>query len=258
MNQVVDPGPAIVASTSTPDSVVPSVAFTVPLTDPVRLRPRFEREADNSLFDRFAWLYVFFRERIFRDDTARIIQALWPGGVPSPGERLIELGCGPGFYSCSLASRFPMLAVVGVDRAERQLRWAKKKARQQRLRNCRFAPDDVLELSHADESFDAIVAARLFTVLPNRERAVAEMFRVLRRGGKCVIAEPRFAVWASLPLLAMWFLAGVTRMNNGFCEPRKATVLSPTAFKALFLTQPWAKVSTWHEGRYQYALCEKG
>lgn len=214
--------------------------------------------ADDSLFERFAWLYVFFRERLFRNDTARIIQALWPDGRPAAGTELIELGCGPGFYSCGLASRFPQLSVTGVDCSARQLEWARKKANALALENCEFESDNVLDLSHDDESFDVLIAARLFTVLPDQEQAISEIFRILRPGGRCLIAEPRYALWASLPLLAMWLLAGVTGGNGGCREPRKATVLSDVEFKQLFASQPWQQIKTWQDGRYQYALCEKG
>ncbi len=213
---------------------------------------------DDSLFERFAWLYVFFRERLFRDDTQRFVRALWHSAKPPPDTELIELGCGPGFYSCGLAARFPSLAVTGVDCSARQLDWARKKAQERGLKNCRFESDNVLDLSHAEGSFDVLIAARLFTVLPDQERAIAEMFRVLRPGGRCLIAEPRFAFWASLPLLAMWLLAGVTGANNGCREPGKATVLSAPAFEQLFASQPWQDIKVWQDGRYQYALCEKG
>ncbi|MEP6811216.1 MAG: class I SAM-dependent methyltransferase, partial [Chthoniobacterales bacterium] len=213
---------------------------------------------ENSLFERFAWLYAFFRERLFRDDTERIAQEIWRERKPVTGTRLIELGCGPGFYSCQLAERFPELTVLGVDCAERQLEGARQKARERGLMNCKFAVEDVLALSHEDQSFDALIAARLFTVLPDQEHAVSEMYRVLRPGGRCFVAEPRYAIWASLPLLAMWLLAGISGMNNRCREPRKATVLSGPAFKALFASQPWRKMRTWQDGRYQYALCEKG
>ena len=214
-------------------------------------------QPDDSLFEHYAWLYAFFRDRVFRDDTDRIINALWPDGLPPDGTRMIELGCGPGFYSCGFAARFHELSVLGVDQSARQLDCAKTKARQLGLLNCRFESDNVLDLTHADETFDVAIAARLFTVLPNPKRALAEMHRVLRPGGRCVIAEPRYAFWASLPLLAMWVIAGLTRMNNGYREPRKATVLSSQEFKGLFAAQPWRRVRTWQDGRYQYALCEK-
>jgi len=217
-----------------------------------------ETAGDDSLFERFAWLYVFFRERIFRDDTSRIVCALWPRGRPPAQTRLIELGCGPAFYSCQLALRFPEISILGVDRSARQLEWAQKKAGALNLPNCAFEADNVLDLSHADETFDALIAARLFTVLPDPARALSEMYRIMRPGGRCFIAEPRYAIWASLPLLAMWLMAAVTGMNSGCREPRKAIVLSRDAFKALFTSQPWRQVKTWQDGRYQYALCEKG
>ena len=214
-------------------------------------------EADESLFEHHAWLYAFFRERIFRDDSDRMIAALWPEGPPTPGTKMMEVGCGPGFYSCGFAARFPELSVLGVDQSLRQLDWAKTKARRLRLPNCRFETDDVLDLSHASQTFDVVIAARLFTVLPDPRRALAEMHRVLRSGGRCLIAEPRYAFWASLPLFAMWVIAGLTRLNSAYREPSKATVLAPRAFRSLFAAQPWSRVKTWQDGRYQYALCEK-
>ena len=214
-------------------------------------------DSRESLFEQFAWVYILFREKLFRDDTERFVRALWPMGAPQVGERLIELGCGPGFYSCALAARFPELSVVGIDRSDSQLTWARAKARDAALTNCHFKADNVLRLSHPHDTFDALVAARLFTVLSDREQGIAEMHRVLRSGGQCVIAEPRYAVWASLPLFAMWFIASVTGMKNGFREPSRATVLASPAFAALCATQPWASVRIWQVGRYQYALCEK-
>jgi arsenite methyltransferase len=211
----------------------------------------------DSLFEHFAWLYIFCREKLFRDDTTRMIEALWPGGKPVPGQKLIELGCGPGFYSCGLAQKFPEIAVLGIDRSPKQLAWAREKRNRLRLSNCRFKSDNVLELSLAEESVDILIASRLFTVLPNRRRAVAEMYRVLRPGGRCFIAEPRWAFWASIPLFTMWLLAGLTHYKNGYREPTRARVLSTREMNRLFATQPWSRVETWREGRYQYALCEK-
>jgi arsenite methyltransferase len=217
-----------------------------------------EREASSdSLFEHFAWLYIFCRERLFRDDTARMIKALWPGGRPKPGQKLIELGCGPGFYSCKLAEQFSEIDVTGIDQSPKQLAWAREKRNRLGLNNCRFKSDNVLGLSLPDESFDALVASRLFTVLPNRRRAVAEMHRVLRPGGRCFVAEPRWAFWASIPLFMMWVLAGLTHFKNGYREPTRARVLSIREMNRLFATQPWRRIETWRAGRYQYALCEK-
>lgn len=248
---------------SSPNSLAePGVFPLAPAAPAETLVPGLGEETsdanDDSLFEQFAWLYIFCREKLFRDDTERMIRALWPNGQPSAGEKIIELGCGPGFYSCKLAERFREISVLGVDRSPSQLKWAREKRNAFGLNNCRFRSDNVLELSHPQDSFDVLVASRLFTVLPNRRRAVAEMYRVLRPGGRCFIAEPRYAFWASIPLFTMWVLAGLTSFNNGYREPSRAKVLSAREMNRLFASQPWRKMETWADGRYRYALCEKG
>lgn len=212
----------------------------------------------DSLFERVAWLYAFCRERLFRDDTDRIVSALWPKEMPESGTRVIELGCGPGFYSRKLAGRFPNIDVTGVDRSERQLSWARQRVEACAIRNCSFERVNVLSLPFADGSFDALIASRMFTILPEQKRAVDEMFRVLKTGGRCFIAEPCYGLWASIPLFSMWLLASVIHSENGYREPKRATVLSEAAFKNLFSAQPWKSIQIWRDGRYQYALCEKG
>lgn len=214
-------------------------------------------KSTDSLFERVAWLYAFCRERLFRDDTDRIISTLWQNRTPPSGIRVIELGCGPGFYSRKLAQRFPHIAVLGVDRSERQLRWAQERVTAGHISNCSFEQVNVLSLPCADGTIDALIASRMFTVLLDQRRAVTEMFRVLKSGGRCFIAEPRYAFWASIPLFSMWLLASLIHSGNGYREPTKATVLNAKAFKELFADLPWRSVRIWQDGRYQYALCEK-
>src|SRR5437660_4833345 len=166
------------------------------------------RDQSESLFEHVAWLYAFFREHLFRDDTNRMIAALWPSGRPTCGTELIEFGCGPGFYSRRLAQPFPQISVTGVDQSENQLRWARERASAIRLSNCLFECVNVLHLPCADARFDALIASRLFTVLPEPTPAIAEMYRVLMSGGSCFVDEPRYASWAAIAVCAMWLLAG--------------------------------------------------
>src|SRR5437667_527288 len=183
------------ATTSTPAKI------ETPSSLNVSVLQTSERDYD-SLFERVAWVYVFCREHLFRDDTKRIITALWPEGRPGPGTQLIELGCGPGFYSCRLAERFPDMLITGVDRSESQLRWARERAGALGLNNCRFRRINALELSYSYAEFDIVLASRLFTILPEQNRGIAEMYRVLRSRACCFIAEPPYAFRASIPVLA--------------------------------------------------------
>lgn len=232
--------------------------ITPPFAPLVSARDEFaKRESSESLFEQVGWLYVFCRENLFRDDTELISAALWPQGAPPAGTEMVELGCGPGFYSCRFARRFPQLSVLGVDRSAQQLAWARHRAGRAGLGNCEFKRGNVLEIPSEEGRFDALVASRLFTVLAEREKAIAEMHRVLKPGGRCFVAEPRRAFRASVPLLAMWTLARVTHSRNGYREPRTAVTLRHAEFQQLFAAQPWRTWRCWEDNRYQYALCEK-
>jgi ubiquinone/menaquinone biosynthesis C-methylase UbiE len=230
-----------------------TIETSTPIVAAVQINPR----QDDSLFERVAWVYVFCREHLFRDDTERIIAALWPSGPPDAGTQLMEIGCGPGFYACQLAERFHNISITGVDRSETQLERARERADALGLSNCRFQRINALDLSCADAKFDVVIASRLFTILPEQNRVIAEMYRVLKPGGRCFIAEPRHVIWASIPLFAMWVLVRLIRARNGYREPHKATVFSTSAFENLFPTQPWKQIKIWQDGRYQYALCER-
>ena len=214
-------------------------------------------ESTDSLFEQVAWLYTFCREHLFRDDTERMISALWQNQTPPVGAKVIELGCGPGFYSRRLAGRFPQIVVTGVDRSENQVRAARQRAAAHQVGNCAFDRVNAMALPSAEASFDNLIASRILTVLPDHDRAVAEMFRVLKPGGRCFIAEPRHAFWASIPLTTMWLLASVIHSGNGYREPKKARVLTTDEFASLFRKLPWKSIRIWQDGRYQYAICEK-
>lgn len=226
---------------------------------PTGAHPVGERE---SLFERFPWLYAFCRDHLFQDDTSRITQALWPSGAPGEGSVLLELGCGPGFYARRLAGDLPQLRVTGIDLSEKQLERARRLAASDRLENCLFERGDVYGLDRPDASVGALVASRLFTILPHREPALREMYRVLEPGGRCFVAEPCSALRASVPLHAMWLLAGFLAFlgdpPRAYQEPASISVMTGGELDALIASQPWRAVRRWQSGRYQYAVCEKG
>ena len=221
--------------------------------------------ATESLFERFGWFYSFLRERVFQDDTDRIAATLWPGvaGAPPPRSSLLEVGCGPGFYARRLAARHPHLQVVGVDRSVAQLGRAERIVARQGLNNCHFRRADARALPWEAETVDAVLSSRLFTVLPAGEGVLAEMFRVLRPGGQCFLAEPRSPYRAGVPLRALWMLARVAtgpeaRLALAYREPLRPAIFDPGQFARLVATQPWAAARHWQDGNYQYAHGIKG
>ncbi|MFN2393944.1 MAG: methyltransferase domain-containing protein, partial [Pyrinomonadaceae bacterium] len=111
------------------------------------------------------------------------------------------------------------------------------------LNNCHFEKADVLSLKWSHASFQAVVASRLFTILPEREQALAEMYRVLHDGGRCFIAEPRSLLRAAIPLHVMWLVArliGFCRETPGsYREPRRVAIMSNGEFGALIASQTY-------------------
>jgi ubiquinone/menaquinone biosynthesis C-methylase UbiE len=212
----------------------------------------------DSLFERCSWFYALCREYLFRDHTPEIVQALFPVERPAAGTRLLELGCGPGFYACRLSEELPNLKTTGIDLSHKLIERATSRARSLRLPNCSFQHADAHHLPYETDSIDAIVVSRLFLIVPDKEGIVSEIFRVLKPAGRCFIAEPTSGFRTRLPLSAMWLLARLTTSPAGkYREPRQADVMSRPDFKALIETQEWGSVQMKYDGWYQYAVCQK-
>ncbi len=223
--------------------------------------PKFSgplRADPENLFERCSWLYAFCREHLFRDHTAAISHALWPGAQPGPETRLLEIACGPGFYACSLAQRFPDIQITGVDLSERLLSRAKDRADIRHLKNCNFVRANVLALSQTMEPVDAIVASRFLMVVGDRPQALREIFTALRPGGRCFIAEPTSRLRAMVPLSMMWLFARMMGdWSTRFREPGRTAVMNHIDFQSLIASQPWGAVSLWQDEWYQYAVCDR-
>jgi ubiquinone/menaquinone biosynthesis C-methylase UbiE len=212
----------------------------------------------DSLFEGCSWFYALCREYLFRDHTQEITRALFSPGGPAPGTHVLELGCGPGFYACRLSQEYPQIHTTGVDLSERLIARAKSRAARRSLENCTFAHGDVHALIDPSNSIDAIVVSRLFLIVQNREAVLNEIFRVLKPGGRCFIAEPTSGFRTRIPLTCMWLLSKLTSTPAGkYREPRQAEVMTAPDFSALIRSQPWGIVDLQYDGWYQYAVCEK-
>ena len=196
-----------------------------------------ERPKADSLFERVAWFYALCREYLFRDHTQEIATSLFLRPGPADGLRLVEVGCGPGFYACRLAQEYPNIRTTGVDLSETLIQRAKDRAAARQLSNCSFQHADAHALPYPSASIDAVIVSRLFLIVPDKEGVVREIFRVLKPGGRCFIAEPTSAKYR---------------------EPQQAEVMSRPDFDALVQTQAWESVDLTDDGWYQYAVCQRG
>lgn len=216
------------------------------------------QDQSENLFDQCAWLYAICREYLFRDHTVQITQSLFPQGAPSSGTYVLEVGCGPGFYARKLARRYPAIRTLGIDMSTRLLELAKLRASNLRLQNCSFREGDAQALPELDFPVDALICSRLMLIVPDREAVLAEVFRVLRPGGRCFFAEPTSGFKTRIPLLGMQLAASVISLSARYHRKQhKAEVLPHKVFCDLIHTQPWGAVSIGSGSGYQYAVCQK-
>lgn len=122
-------------------------------------------------------------------------ESLHPGGLDStrellvasrlqPGARLLDAGCGLGASARVAADDFG-LQVEAVDASREVIGRARARGPGGRVR---WLVADLLDLPHADASFDGILAECVLSTLP-REQALAELRRVLRPGGRLVLSD---------------------------------------------------------------------
>src|SRR2546423_185332 len=114
---------------------------------------------------------------------ARLIEALGP----SPGERLLEIGPGTGYYTLAVAPRVERLHVF--DLQQEMLDHTMQGARQAGLENVVPRQGDARALPYEDASVDGAYLVTVLGEIPDQQPVVDELARVLRPGGRLVFGE---------------------------------------------------------------------
>ena len=104
----------------------------------------------------------------------------------SPGERVLDIGCGSGVVTRAIARRVVLGGrAVGVDASAALLAFARQHAEEAGLADAiELHQGDCRKLPFGDGAFDASLAATVFAHVPGVEDAISEMIRVTRPGGR--------------------------------------------------------------------------
>jgi len=111
-------------------------------------------------------------------------------GPLSPGSTVLDIGSGGG-TDLLLAARHvgPMGRAIGVDMTAAMRERARAGARQCGLMHVEVLDGDATRLPLDDRSVDVVISNGVLNLVPEKERAFAEIARVLRPGGRLQIAD---------------------------------------------------------------------
>jgi SAM-dependent methyltransferase len=128
-------------------------------------------------------------------------EAIWPQEEPIFDRHpfgdaaVLDVGCGTGEITARLAEKFPRASFVGIDLEEPHLERARTRCAMFGPR-VRFETGDALALPFGDATFDVVVCRHVIQAVSDAARALAEMRRVLRPGGRVhLIAEDYGMLW---------------------------------------------------------------
>jgi arsenite methyltransferase len=114
------------------------------------------------------------------------------------GQSVLEIGCGGGFYAKEVAQMVGSTGkVCAIDISEEQVAAARERCAEFDWVECTTA--NTVELPHDDESFDAVYCVQILEYVPELEKPLSEIRRVLRPGGRVVNLATNWSsvVWHS-------------------------------------------------------------
>lgn len=111
-------------------------------------------------------------------------------GQINQGEAILDIGCGTGvdtFVAAMLTG--PSGSVMGIDLTSEMLERAEENLRKTNLGNVSFAEASAEDLPFLDASFDVAISNGVFNLVPDKAKALKEVWRVMKPNGRLMMAD---------------------------------------------------------------------
>jgi arsenite methyltransferase len=156
------------------------------MSDPVM---EFDETASRRLLRTYTTADIAAQRRI-------VLEAL----APEPGERVLDVGCGPGLMAREMAVAVGRDGRVdGIDVSDSMVAIANEQQRAASSAPITFTIGEALAIPFAEETYDAVVSTQVYEYVSDIDGALAQARRVLRPGGRIVILDTDWdsIVWHS-------------------------------------------------------------
>lgn len=141
---------------------------------------------NDRIIDQFTRWAQPFAELPIHSEEGGMARTLAAAGIGAE-DKVLDVACGPGIVACAVAAH--AAHVTGIDLTPAMIEQARGRQAAQGLSNVDWHVGDATALPFADASFDRVVTRYSFHHLPEPAKALAEMRRVCRPGGRIVVID---------------------------------------------------------------------
>lgn len=129
------------------------------------------------------WWSRLYMNCIWRTDDAKIAKEVLAMLPDDLNGKVLDVPVGTAVFTHEKYCGMPHAEITGLDYSERMLEITRKRIEESGTENVRLVRGDVGHLPFGDDYFDYVLSMSGFQAFPDKERALAETFRVLKPGG---------------------------------------------------------------------------